>query len=284
MLQEIEQEKQKLKKIKKEKQTSQKTEEEESSESKDPPAVNVGLLNVHSIKDKKDKRLKIKNLITEHNLDVFLLTETWLDNATADEALRETVPANFSFDQQSREGRGGGVAILFSRALEIPSLSRNIVSLSKLFNFHLNFNSDFITTFEYVATALRHDEWDEDVLFINVYRPPIQTKQQFDDFADQFQMLLKMASTDYNSIVVAGDFNVHVEETNNLKVFMFETVSILCGFDQHVQKPTHEKGGILDLVFRRNVEVSRVHVRDDGISDHSTIYFSIRPASKDAKP
>ncbi|XP_058628189.1 uncharacterized protein LOC131538365 isoform X2 [Onychostoma macrolepis] len=278
-LQEIEQEQQKLKKIKKEKQKSQKTEkeqqklkeleeteEEESSEDEDPPAVNVGLLNVHSIKNMKEKRLKIKNLITENNLDVFLLTETWLDNATADEALRETVPANFSFVQRSREGRGGGVAILFSQLLH-----------SQIITF------ESTTTFECVATALRHDEWDEDVLFINVYRPPIQTKQQFCNFVDEFEMLLNEASTDYNSIVVAGDFNVHVEDTYDLKTIIFENVC-MSDFDQHVPKPTHEKGGILDLVFRRNVEVSRVHVRDDGISDHSTIYFSIRPASKDAKP
>ncbi len=271
----IKKEKQKSQKTEKEKQTSQETEEEESSENEDHPAVKVGLLNVRSIKNKKEKRLKIKDLITENNLDVFLLTETWLENDSAAKALSETVNCEeFLFRQESRVGRGGGVAILFSQALE-ATLSANIEIHSLQVRYRNTMSFESITTFEYVITALRHKEWDEEVLFINVYRPPKQTQEQFNKFVDEFTMLLNMASKRYNSIIVAGDFNLK-------KKLRFELVSILHGFVQHVQKSTHEKGGILDLVFSRNVEVFRVYIQDK-ISDHLTVYFSVRPPSKDAK-
>ncbi|XP_050958408.1 uncharacterized protein LOC127159660 [Labeo rohita] len=241
----------------------QKSEQEESSEEEVPPAVKVGLLNVRSIKNMKEKRRKIKDLITEQNLDVFLLTETWLENDTPDVALEETKPENFDIHQQPREGRGGGVAILFSQELRGERIP---------------FDST-ITTFEYVATALRHEEWDEDVLFINVYQPSTYSIENYEIFVGDLDMLLREVFKRYNRIIVAGDFNVHFEDPSNAKKKTLEA-ACMSSFVQNVKKPTHKKGGSLDLVFSRNVKVKIVDIRDDGISDHFTVYFSVRPRSK----
>ncbi|XP_048012239.1 uncharacterized protein LOC125245610 [Megalobrama amblycephala] len=270
---ETEQEQQKTKVTEQVKQKTEETEQEESSEeeTEDPPAVKVGLLNVRSIlsnTNMKGKRLNINNLITEHNLDVFLMTETWLENETAAVALRQAAPQNFQFHQESRIGRGGGVAIQFSLRLR-----RKIIC----------FDSITVTTFEYVATALRHKEWDEYVLFINVYHPGAKTNKQFCKFVDEFEELLKEASTLYNCIVVAGDFNIDLGDNRSLKPIVFQIFTDRYSLKQHVDEPTHILGGILDLVFSRNVEDFNVEVNNDKISDHFTVYFSIRPMSEGAK-
>ncbi|XDV21765.1 hypothetical protein PO909_026786 [Leuciscus waleckii] len=256
MLQETEQ------KPKVTKQKSKEAEQEEDSdeETEGPPAVNVGLLNVRSIKRDQRKRLRIKEIITDKELDVFLTTETWLVNNTADEALREASPPNFTFYHKCRMGQtGGGVAIQFSPELR----GQRIYFPSR-------------ASFEYVAAALKHKNWYEEVLFISVYRPPGSKSAEFKDFILDFDLLLDMASSDYNRIIVAGDFNIHVEKTRTLRTSLFDK-SYIIDFEQHVEDPTHESGGILDLVLSKNVKVSDVRVRDDEISDHKTIYFRVRP-------
>ncbi|XP_067307647.1 uncharacterized protein [Pseudorasbora parva] len=237
-------------------------EENSEEETEDPSTISVGLLNVRSIK-KAQKSVSIKNLITENNLDVFLTTETWLKNDIADKVLREASPPNFQFYQQSRDGsRGGGVAIQFSNVLQ----GRRI-------------NLGFSTTFEYVAAALKHDKWEKDILFINVYHPPESPKnhQKFFDFIAEFHALLKMACSLYTSIIVAGDFNIHVENIDFLRPIIFRLNCQIYDFNRDPKLPTHKNGGILDLVLGRDVDIFHVQVRDDKISDHFTVYFRTRP-------
>lgn len=71
----------------------------------------MALLNVRSL---TNKSFLVNDLISNHNLDFTLLTETWLDrNGTV--ALIETAPPNFKFIQTTRsDKRGGGIAAVFS--------------------------------------------------------------------------------------------------------------------------------------------------------------------------
>ncbi|XP_048034785.1 uncharacterized protein LOC125260447 isoform X2 [Megalobrama amblycephala] len=242
-----------------------------------PPAVSVGLLNAHSIlsiKNMKEKRLSINNLITEHNLDVFLMTETWLKNETADVALSEASPINFTFHHECRNTgkRGGGVAIQYSEELNSSRICLNST-----------------TIFEYVAATLRHEEWDEDVVFITVYNPPTNPPP-FKDFLEELKRLLNETN---HCAIVAGDFNFNVKNNNSSKkpsedqIEKFKKAYNTYGFKQHVDEPTHKKGNTLDLVFSRNVDVFNIRINRDkyknlnkNISDHSTIYFDIRPLPK----
>lgn len=273
IFQEIQRKLQKTKEIEQEQLETKEIEEEESSEeeTEDPSALNIGLLNVRSILKQDQKRIKIKNVITENNLHVFLMTETWLKDNTACKCLREASPPEFDFKYKCREvnTRGGGVSIQFLMKLCTQRIPLDCI------------NSLTTTTFEYVATDLRHDEWDEGVLFINVYRPP--NPNQFEKFVEEFASLLREACKHYKNIIVTGDFNTHVELTDNQQTILFNIIRYPFDFVQHVGKRTHKNNGTLDLVFSRNVEVFKVKIRDDGISDHFTVYFSIRPKTKAKK-
>ena len=67
-----------------------------------------------------------------------------------------------------------------------------------------------------------------------------------------------------------GDFNIHIEDTNdyNSKIFV-DTMEAL-GLKQHITEPTHHKGNILDLIFTETasqIKVSHLNMLDF-ISDH----------------
>ncbi|XP_028268104.1 uncharacterized protein LOC114440040 [Parambassis ranga] len=249
------------------------SESEEETEDKErkrninqpPPAeVRVGLLNVRSI---NNKRSTINELITQNNLDLFLPTETWLQRDTADEVLSEALPPNFNSYNQHRDGRrGGGVAIQFSSVLQGAPLYFN-----------------YLTTFECVGAVLQHETWDEPILFLNVYHPPGYTLTRFRAFLDEFQMVLDDVSEQYNSIIVTGDFNIWVDFEKRTATDEFEFLLLINNLVQHVGEPTQRSGHFLDLVISRNVDIPHLVVRDDGISDHYTVYFNVKPKSTDTK-
>ncbi|XP_028268090.1 uncharacterized protein LOC114440035 isoform X2 [Parambassis ranga] len=230
-----------------------------------PPAeVRVGLLNVRSI---NNKRSTINELITQNNLDLFLPTETWLQGDTADEVLSEALPPNFNSYNQHRDGRrGGGVAIQFSPVLQGAPLYFN-----------------YLTTFECVGAVLQHETWDEPILFLNVYHPPGYTLTRFRAFLDEFQMVLDDVSEQYSSIIVTGDFNIWVDFEKRTATDEFEFLLLINNLFQHVGEPTQRSGHFLDLVISRNVDIPHLVVRDDGISDHYTVYFNVKPKSTDTK-
>ncbi|XP_073351147.1 uncharacterized protein [Pagrus major] len=265
--------------------SEEETEEEESDDqcetNQTPPGtIRLGLLNVQSMNNKIPQILK---LITQNNLDVFLTTETWLQYNTAETVLSSASPKDFRFHSQQREGRGGGVAIQFSKELQGKQLHFD----------HLN-----IASFEFVVTVVQH-KWDQPVVIINLYRPPGNKKEEIDTlpgnkkeeidtlpgnkkerfrkFLDEFQSLLDEVKKNYSSIIVTGDFNIHVNDKRKTSTVKFNNLLLVNDLEQHVEVPTHRGGNTLDLVITTNVEVSGLVVRDDGISDHYTVYFNAKP-------
>ncbi|XP_070703872.1 uncharacterized protein [Pempheris klunzingeri] len=241
---------------------SEDDEVKQTKQTKSSPAeMAVGLLNVRSINNKPSR---ISELITRTNRSVFLTTETWAREDTADSVLRQASPENFGFNQWVRPGRGGGVAIQFERELGGD---------------RVHFSS--VTSFEYVATVLQHPDWNQPILSINLYLRPGYNQERFRTFLNEFQQLLDEASERYNSILVTGDFNIRVNPERRSYTDEFYFLLQVNNLDQHVEEPTHQRGNMLDLVITRNVHISHLTIQDDGISDHYTINFNARPASTD---
>ncbi|KAL2096367.1 hypothetical protein ACEWY4_008515 [Coilia grayii] len=220
--------------------------------------VKVGLLNVRSLNNKSEP---ICALITERALEVFLLTETWLNSRNADDLLRAACPPNFCFYHQDRAvGRGGGVANLFSEEFQ-HALIRGCAE----------------KTFECLAVHLQHADWNRPVLCINVYRPPGGSLRTFLEFYNAFVRVFQDISSDYACILMTGDFNLHFEKANRISNIIFKIFLMRFGLVQHVMEPTHQSGHTLDLVLTRNVEISDLSIENDRISDHYTAYFRSRP-------
>ena len=100
---------------------------------------------------------------------------------------------------------------------------------------------------------------------LGVYRPPDGSIPQF---LDIFTELLVDILTCNTNLVVLGDFNIHVNDTNNPNANM-----TALGLKQHVEGPTHKSGNCLDLFLTE--ELSRAKAvgcsKDMFMSDHSSI-------------
>lgn len=234
------------------------SDEDSSSEEVTEEPVRMVLLNIQSI---MTCRNNIPGLT--YAGDVVFLTETWLQPDTGDKVLKQCLwcRKDFQFFQQARETRGGGVAVLFSKALEAQQIdsSPNI-------------------SFECLVASMRHKTWRQPILTITLYRQP---GGNVAGFLAEFKRILDKFSN-YNSIIVTGDFNIWVDDETKEPARRFKQFLEDNGLIQHVKRPTHPSRHTLDVVISRNVEVSKLSVEKNVMSDHYTVLFSARPLSKEA--
>ena len=143
-----------------------------------------------------NKTFIINDLILDNKLDCLFLTETWL-GTDAPVILTEASPSNFNFTFSFRSGRkGGGTASITNKTLESKQI---------LF--------DQYTTFEHHAVVFNSPP----ILCVTIYRPPKHDAV----FISEFSEFLSIIRATYNSIIITGDFNLHVD--NPVTPRLFET-------------------------------------------------------------
>jgi len=111
------------------------------------------------------------------------------------------------------------------------------------------------------------------VVLLGVYRPGSQALSEA--FFDELSAVFKWLSVYNCPVVVCGDFNVHVDRSDDVNAARLDQLLQSFGCIQHVTEPTHNAGHILDLVITRNdTEISDLRV-GAMLSDHAVIRFTL---------
>ena len=81
-------------------------------------------------------------------------------------------------------------------------------------------------------------------------------------------MLLEHLATASGKLIMLGDFNFHVDDTDNPSAMKFLDIVNCFNLAQHITVPTHKDGHTLDLIITRNDEdlISVIDVHDPLIS------------------
>ena len=119
--------------------------------------------------------------------------------------------------------------------------------------------------------------------YVVIYRPPSGSHTQF---RRKFATLLEDMEAYKSDIIIAGDFNVNMDNPHSLDTQNFTQLLADFGLESHVNGPTHIGGHTLDLVITRqdSVLVWKIYT-DDIISDYLMLCFtlSLRQKSTDKK-
>ena len=97
-------------------------------------------------------------------------------------------------------------------------------------------------------------------------------------FFEEFSQLIEHLMEDYiYPLVVAGDFNFHVDDLNHRDALKFTDLLESVNLIQHVKSPTHRHGHTLDLIITRKEEdmIADVQVLADVYCDHRVICCKI---------
>jgi hypothetical protein len=181
----------------------------------------------------------IQSLVYSKFFDLLCITETWLASDIAD---NEILPNGFTIYRRDRSSHGGGVLIAISNSL-----------LSRLLEIALDVELIAIQILLPITTTVAC-----------IYIPPLSSVASITAIVN---CINKLSSTSLNSIIM-GDFNHPNIEWSSLSSNS-NTGSMICdcffylNLIQLVDKPTHVKGNIFDIIATKNkqhVVANRQHL------------------------
>ncbi len=197
--------------------------------------VNLSLCNAQSVCNKTDK---VCDYVTDREIHVLCLTETWLHPGDST-VIGELTPPGYSFINVPRDSEvdhHGGVGILYQSQLNLGLVTD--VQLPTFDTFEFAVVSNTSRTFTIVI----------------VYRPPPSpvNKLRVTTFLEHFDEFLSCVDLLPGRIILLGDFNIHYDLPNKSDVRQFSTILESTDFEQHIIGPTHRSGHTLDLVITRH--------------------------------
>ena len=227
--------------------------------------ISVAVINARSV---RNKTTTITECITDHNIDILAITETWLKKNSDKPIIAAMTPSGYSFVNAPRaSGRGGGVGVIHRDELSCKQLPRS--------------NN---VTFEMICTQFSGTTSKTFNIF-TIYRPPssAKTSRPLADFYIELEQLLTDVSLCVTPTFIVGDFNIKYDEESEARPL----IQLLVSFNllQHVKDPTHAAGHTLDFVISHKDYsfISPVVVQPMSISDHHVVRYAIdvnRPAKK----
>ena len=194
-------------------------------------------------------------------VDVCFLSETWLKKQHKS---MKTLINKYSFKlfHTNTFGRCKGTAVLLKN-----SVGYKKVEISKFKNYN---------SFEVVVVHLNDAN---STCLISLYRYCL-FGSAFDAFLSEFSKFLSEIVVMYNSYLICGDFNVHLNRSNESETIKF--LDLLEEFDLHCSIPlipTQREGNTIDLVLSDSdlmTQITNISVENHvKLSDHFPIIFNV---------
>jgi exonuclease III len=214
------------------------------------------MVNARSLRNKTNEFLH--HAIT-NDYDICVITETWLNNN--DTAIIESLrPKGYDFQHVSRNNpnRGGGIGIFFKNQIKVKKLK-----------------SPTYSTFEMCLWNIQIKQTDLNLLAL--YRPPYSPKHRktVPMFLREFSEVWSNILATYNNerLLLLGDFNIHIDISNNSDTKSFAEFLVNFDCQQHVNCQTHESGHTIDLCISPTSSILNVSTPtvDHYLSDHAFV-------------
>ena len=195
-------------------------------------SIKLGLLNTRSV---RHKAAVIHDIVRDEKRDIIALMKTWVRGDDPTNAVKLDVAPPGYMSDTNHVTCGGGVAVI----------CRDTLKMSTAFDFSS-------TEFESLAVSVKTKSMP--VLIVCVYRPsgPV-TSALCNALADLFDQLLLLTQR----FVVCGNFNVPSNDDSSVDP---QVDSLLSRYNlvQHVHRPTHKAGNLLDLVITADSDYQSV--------------------------
>ena len=187
-----------------------------------------------------------------------VLTEAW-HIASLDFSLRRASPPGYNIVDAAKLSDAaevgvnhGGIAIIHRNVF----IARTITSPIRPASFEL--------LICLLRTALNR------FIFVSVYRSSSQRVTE--QFFEQFILLLETVSAYQTTVVICGDFNIHVDDANDAPALRFLDLIDAFRFAQHVSGPTHICGHTIDhVIMQPYCAPYYIDVDPPMYSDHSLV-------------
>ena len=201
---------------------------------------------------KKPQEIQVE--LTNNNLDVCVLTETWIkedDNVTS----ARLCPNGYKSLSISRpNGTGGGITIVFKKDLNVTKTCTTTYTTMEMATFWININNHVIN-------------------LVTIYRPP---DTNILDFCCEFTDILEQHINKSGELVLMGDFNITVNKPSDPDPSPFLYTLDSFNLVNRIEEPTHQLSNTLDIIIRNadsniapSTKVGRLFL------DHHMVFFKV---------
>ena len=208
------------------------------------PSCNFALTLVNTQSPKNKDTILLDHLI-EMKTDIWIVTETWL---------KENDDTWLECSDLSRNGykiqicnrnirKGRGLAIVYRTNLKVSVIESNHTRSMEYVVWKVNtgtVNINIIAIYHQLYSDINQST---NVMFL-------------ENLADIFEKHLMSLS----NIILAGDFNLHIDKKNDPDVNLLKNMVQAFGLDCQVNFPTHWSGHTLDLILTDNYQHQNVKV------------------------
>ena len=181
----------------------------------------------------------VVELIQDYKMDVMFMAETWHD------------PESISISKLRSRG-----LVVFEEARP-----RFLESVNTLLTNHggvaVAFNSMFrgmllklTSTASFEHLCVRISSSSKSVIGLVVYRTGAASSL----FYKEFENTLGILATYNEEVLILGDFNFHLGQSDNTDAQIFLNILRSHGFDSSTNQPTHNQGGWLDVIASRKCQ------------------------------
>ena len=175
----------------------------------------------------KNKDLVLSEQLDNLNINLAVLTETWIKDTPKDKAWlnqSELMQNNITVKTHNRpsQKKGGGIALIHKMSLNIQQCKQGN------------------------TPTMKYAVWkpignNAPIHLIGLYHLPPPDGMTTTMFLDEITELLMTLIPKYN-IMLLGDFNMHIEDISNPDNIIFTHTMEALGLIQHVKSPTHKQG------------------------------------------
>ena len=155
----------------------------------------------------RNKALGLADYIVDQKFDIVGLTETWLRQDGADQLTTTSVsPSGYELVSYPRKtGKRGRVTLLTRGSMHTKPVVKAFSP----------------STFEYIERVVKIDALS--VCIIIIPRPPSNAKNgfTFNGFMQEISSLLELKMSASEKLLIAGDFNTHIDDTSSSNTTRF---------------------------------------------------------------
>ena len=214
-------------------------------------------LNIRSLLPKIDQ---IRTLLTQYNIDIKTISETWLNSHIDDKLIAIPGYTSLRQDRHAKDvkTRGGGLIsyIAQGKAMEAKELTEDSVSTK-------NIEAHWF----YVTMPNSRN-----IYICNTYRPPAGKVDLALNILNKSIMNKNLRRKD---IFILGDFNINYKNKSSpsyQKLAFFESSNSLKQVIQRATRTTKKNNSILDLILTNSNYIAKAGTLDTFISDHQPIF------------
>ena len=205
-------------------------------------------LNIRSLRNKLDH---VKMFVNHNDIDIFCITETWLNDDFDDDYIYIDGYNVFRLDRKHQDH--GGIVCYVKNSISCKSTNRFDDELVEAMWIEINLPQT------------------KPILLGTVYRAPDSKA----DYLSRLDNVFQECSNQYDDVVILGDFNVDINKSSNSK--KINTIARHSNLSQLIKdftRITETTKTIIDLAFVSNPDrISSSGVHSLGLSDHSLIYI-----------